>query len=77
MFDREVWVSSPENVILSKLLWYRATPTLERQFQDVIEVYEIQEPYLEQDYLDCWAHALGIADLLGRVRQEAAWPLDQ
>lgn len=74
MFGREVWVSSPEDVILSKLLWYRAAPTLARQFQDVIEVYEIQEPYLEQEYLDRWARALGLADLLERVRQEAARP---
>ena len=74
MFGREVWVSSPEDVILSKLLWYRAAPALERQFQDVLGVYEIQEPYLEQDYLDRWARALGIADLLDRVKQEAAHP---
>ena len=57
MFDREVWVSSPEDVILSKLLWYRAAPVLDRQFQDVLEVYEIQEPYLEHDYLERWAHS--------------------
>lgn len=74
MFEREVWVSSPEDVILSKLLWYRAAPVLDRQFQDALEVYEIQEPYLEQEYLDHWAHTLGIADLLERVRQEAARP---
>lgn len=74
MFEREVWVSSPEDVILSKLLWYRAAPVLDRQFQDAVEVYEIQEPYLEQEYLDHWARTLGIADLLERVRQEAARP---
>lgn len=76
MFDREVWVSSPEDVILSKLLWYRAAPVLERQFQDVLEVYEIQETYLDHNYLNQWAHTLGIADLLERVRQEAVHPPD-
>lgn len=76
IFDRAVWVSSPEDVILSKLLWYQAAPALERQFRDVLEVYEIQEPYLEQSYLDRWAHALGIDDLLERVRAEAAHPPD-
>jgi predicted nucleotidyltransferase len=74
IFGREVWVSSPEDVILSKLLWYRAAPGLDRQFRDVIEVYEIQEPYLDQAYLDRWASALGLADLLERVRQEAVRP---
>ena len=77
MFDREVWVSSPEDVILSKLLWYRAAPVLDRQFQDVLEVYEIQEPYLEHDYLARWARSLGIADLLARVKQEAIRPPDE
>jgi hypothetical protein len=77
MFGREVWVSSPEDVILSKLLWYRAAPVLDRQFQDVLEVYEIQEPYLEHDYLDRWAHTLGIADLLDRVKGEAVRPLEE
>jgi hypothetical protein len=76
LFDREVWISSPEDVILSKLLWYRAAPVLDRQFQDVLEVYEIQEPYLEHAYLDRWARVLGITDLLERVKQEAARPLD-
>ena len=74
LFEREVWVCSPEDVILSKLLWYRAAPALERQFQDVVEVYEIQEPYLEHDYLARWASALGITDLLERVMQEATRP---
>jgi len=76
MFDREVWVSTPEDVILSKLLWYRAAPALERQLQDVIEVYEIQEPYLEHDYLDRWTRALGLADLFERVKQGAVRPPD-
>lgn len=77
MFGREVWVSSPEDVILSKLLWYRTAPALARQFQDALGVYEIQEPYLEQEYLARWAHTLGITDLLERVKQEAARPFDQ
>jgi hypothetical protein len=77
VFGREIWVSSPEDVILSKLLWYRAAPGLERQFQDVIEVYEVQEPYLELEYLERWAHTLGITDLLERVRQEVSRPPDK
>ncbi len=74
MFDREVWVSSPEDVILSKLLWYRAAPSQDRQVQDALGVFEIQQPYLEHDYLDRWAADLGIVDLLDRIKQEAATP---
>lgn len=71
---RDAWMTGPEDTILSKLLWYRDAPVLERQFQDVLEVYEIQGPYLEQDYLDRWADALEIRNLLDRVRQESARP---
>jgi len=74
MFEHGVWVSSPEDVILGKLLWYRAASVLDRQFQDVLEVYEIQKPYLEHNYLERWAHTLGSADLLERVRREADHP---
>jgi hypothetical protein len=77
MFGREVWVSSPEDVILGKLLWYRAAPASDRQFQDVLGVYEFQEPYLEHAYLERWAHTLGIADLLERVKGAAARPPEE
>lgn len=72
LFEREVWISSPEDVILSKLQWHQATGGSERQFQDVLEVYEVQEPYLEQDYLDRWARTLGLMELLEQVRRQAA-----
>ena len=41
-FDKQVWLTSAEDIILSKLLWYKMSPVLERQLQDVLEVYEIQ-----------------------------------
>lgn len=74
MFHRRVWVASAEDTILSKLLWYRTSPVLQRQWQDALEVYEIQEPDLDQAYLDHWAAALGVADLLAQIRQQAALP---
>jgi hypothetical protein len=72
MFGKEVWVSSPEDVILSKLDWYRTSPVQDRQLQDVLEVYETQEPYLEQAYLNEWAPKLGVVDLLAQIRGKAA-----
>lgn len=76
MFGRPVWVSSPEDTILSKLRWYKMSPVLNRQLQDALEVYEIQEPDLDQDYLDRWAARLEIADLLAHIRAEVARPPD-
>lgn len=74
MFGRRVWVTSAEDIILGKLLWFQAAPVLHRQLQDALEVYEIQEPALDQGYLDGWAEALGVAGLLAQIRQQAARP---
>jgi hypothetical protein len=64
---------SAEDVILLKLEWYRlgdeASP---QQWQDVLGVFETQGEHLDQAYLDRWAAALGVADLLERARKELA-----
>jgi hypothetical protein len=39
---------------------------------DLLSVYKVQLPPLDQDYLDRWAAHLGVADLLARARQEGA-----
>lgn len=74
IFKRSVYVGSAEDTILTKLQWYKTSPVLERQLQDALEVYEIQQPNLDQSYLDRWATALTISDLLARIREEAATP---
>ena len=76
MFDRQVCVLSAEDTILSKLQWYKISPVLQRQLQDALEVYEIQEPDLDQAYLDRWAATLGVTDLLAQIREQAALPPD-
>jgi hypothetical protein len=68
MFGRQVWISTAEDVILSKLVWYRASPGQDRQLQDAREVCEIQEPELDREYLDRWAGVLGVAELWAEIR---------
>ncbi|MCB0061752.1 MAG: hypothetical protein KDE19_06550 [Caldilineaceae bacterium] len=72
MFERKVWLTSAEDIILSKLLWYKMSPVLDRQLQDVLEVYEIQLPDLDIGYLENWAKQLAVDDLLERIREQAA-----
>jgi hypothetical protein len=67
----DAFVASPEDTILSKLLWYQQT-TWERDFLDALGVYEVQAPELDQAYLGEWAAPLGLAALLERIRREAA-----
>jgi hypothetical protein len=74
--EMEVYYQSAEDTILSKLRWCKQANFSERQFNDALGVYEIQEPMLDQAYLDKWAGILEVTDLLERIRNEAALPSD-
>lgn len=64
-------VASAEDVILSKLEWYRlGNEVSERQWQDVIGVLRVQQHNLDFEYLERWAGELGVSDLLQCARQE-------
>ena len=65
----QFFFASPEDIVLSKLEWYRlGNEVSERQWSDVIGVLKVQENSLDRAYLDKWAAELGVADLL-----ESAW----
>lgn len=71
--DRTFPLTTAEDIILHKLEWYRLGDGVsERQWQDVLGVFQIQGPSLDQAYLDRWANELGVTDLLVRARHEAA-----
>lgn len=65
-------VASPEDTVLRKLLWYRATgEQSERQWRDVVGVLKLQATRLDHAYLAEWALRLGIAESLRRAVAEA------
>lgn len=59
-------VATAEDTILSKLLWYRISPS-ERQLEDVKGILEVRKGRLDRNYLDEWAGKLGIKDILADV----------
>ena len=64
-----VWVSSPEDLVLAKLDWSEGTSEL--QLRDCAALLRAN-PDLDAGYLDRYAGILGVADLLVRVRGDAA-----
>lgn len=69
---RPINVKAPEDVVLSKLEWYRlGGETSERQWSDVLGVLRVQEGRLDLDYARRWAAELGVGDLLERALAEA------
>jgi hypothetical protein len=68
-----VQIVTAEDVILLKLEWYRlGGESSQTQWNDVLGVLDRQGTTLDQTYLDRWAEALNVADLLRRARQESA-----
>ena len=68
----EFYFASPEDVILSKLEWfYKGGNISERQWNDVIGVFKVQQKLLNLQYLRHWAEILGLTDLLEKSLHEA------
>lgn len=63
-----MWMVSPEDLVLSKLLWAKDSHS-ELQLRDVRQILMAQ-PALDRAYVDRWAHALGVEELLREVRDE-------
>lgn len=64
--------SSPEDIILNKLLWYKKGNQIsDRQWSDVTGVIKIQSNSLDKLYLIKWANELNIMDLLEKAFTDA------
>jgi hypothetical protein len=68
------YVTSPEDIILAKLEWYRmGGETSDRQWHDVLGVLKVQADRLDGDYLIRMAADLNVTDLLRRAFREAGY----
>lgn len=68
----ELFLASPEDIILNKLDWFRMGGGVsERQWNDVLGVLKVQKEHLDTEYLRYWADDLGITDLLTQAYQDA------
>ncbi|HEX8596947.1 MAG TPA: hypothetical protein VF952_00330 [Chloroflexia bacterium] len=67
--------TSPEDLVLRKLEWYRNTNlTSERQWTDILGVLKVQARALDFVYMHVWAQRLGISELLGQALEDAGLP---
>jgi hypothetical protein len=65
-------VTSAEDILLSKLRWYRdGGQTSTNQWNDVVSLIGTNES-LDTDYLNYWAARLGVTDLLAKAQSDAA-----
>lgn len=70
--SREFYLSSAEDIILSKLRWYQGGGRVsEQQWKDVLGVLKVQADKLDLEYLKYWASKLNLSDLLKRSFDDA------
>jgi len=75
---RQFQLSSPEDIVLKKLEWYRQGGEVsERQWTDVLGVLKVQSKSLDMAYLLKWAVQLGVEDLLKRSLADAGLENDE
>jgi hypothetical protein len=68
----ELFLASPEDIVLAKLEWYRLGDEVsERQWNDVMGVLKVQGDSLDRSYLAKWAAELNVADLLEQAWKQA------
>ena len=74
MFETQMTAkfASPEDIILSKLEWYRMGGEVsDRQWRDVLGVLKTRTGELDLGYLRDWAKELKVSDLLERALKDA------
>lgn len=71
----DVWVTSREDTILSKLEWAKNSHS-EQQFRDALGVAVVQWHSLDIDYLRKWAKELRVESSLEQLLQQARKLLD-
>jgi hypothetical protein len=61
----EIAVATPEDVILSKLVWYKKGGQVsDQQWNDILGVVTMQQQSLDRAYMQEWARHLSVEDLL-------------
>ncbi|MEW6351032.1 MAG: hypothetical protein AB1646_18395 [Thermodesulfobacteriota bacterium] len=70
--DARWYVASPEDTILRKMHWFREGGELsDRQWQDILGIFQVQRERLRLRYLRDAARLLGVSDLVERALDEA------
>lgn len=68
VFGHTIWMPTPEDVILSKLLWYKEAQT-DKHLNDARGVWAIQKETLDLTYLREWASKLDVQNWLEKLEQ--------
>lgn len=69
ILKKKVAFTSPEDLILIKLLWYRQSPA-SRQLEDAASVLKVSGQKLDREYLRHWAQKLKVSEILADLMRD-------
>ena len=69
--ERFLFLSTPEDIILQKLIWHRIGYGSEKQWRDILGVIKLQGEKLDLIYLQQWAETLQLLETLNRALTES------
>lgn len=68
----EVWLASPEDIVLAKLRWYQKGRGMsDQQWRDVLGVLKVQGDRIDRAYLSGQARRFGLVALLAQALEDA------
>jgi hypothetical protein len=70
VFGRHVFLSTPEDLILTKLVWFKRSDS-QKHYLDALGLYRTQGTTLQRDYLHDQAADLSVAGLLKQLESES------
>jgi len=64
--NQDVYFVSPEDLILSKLQWYKISP-ISKHLEDIETVFKFSGDKLDMNYLKKWTKILGVSKILNKL----------
>lgn len=65
--NRQAIFSSPEDIILKKLEWYKMGKS-QKHLTDIAGIIKVSRDKINFDYIDKWASQIGVADIWQRLK---------
>lgn len=68
---KQVKFSSPEDTVITKLRWFElGNRVSDKQWNDIVQVLEMQQGQLDEHYLVRWAEHFGVTELLEKAQSQ-------
>ncbi|MFH1453507.1 MAG: DUF6036 family nucleotidyltransferase [Armatimonadota bacterium] len=65
--SKEIFIISPEDLIISKLIWNRLSGGSERQLKDCESIYKLNSENLNLDYITKWVKILKLEETFNKI----------